>query len=34
MLAWILSGAGGNFRGEQAKDKAVLICGPNRAVTF
>lgn len=34
VLAWIFPGARGNFRGKQAEDKAVLVCGPNRAVTF
>src|ERR1700738_3792410 len=34
MLARILTGARGDLRGQEAKDKAVLVCGPNRAITF
>src|ERR1700722_10508272 len=34
MLTWILPGARGNFCGQQAKDQAVFVCAPNRAVTF
>ena len=32
MLARILAGAGGDLRGQQAQDQAVLVRGPHRAV--
>src|SRR4051812_48247078 len=32
MLAWILAGDSGNFRGEQIHDGAVLVRRPNGAI--